>query len=172
MNNNFINNGSNMENEQPNNTNFQNNNQVSNNINNYNNQTNKNNKDNKIIIIVISVIAVVILAIILGNLFGNKSNIDNGISDNGKSVYTISIDDFDANDDTFEKYVNKRITVTDAKVIDLDGLYFGPLPYRVECSNMDSLDVTEGDIVSITGILNEKTYNGLWYYMDDCSISK
>lgn len=134
--------------------------------------SNKNPKDNKkILYIIIGVVIVIAIILALSILYGNKSN-DNNQTNNGKSVYTISIDDFDVNSDTFKKYINKRITVTDVKVIDLDGLSFGPLPYKVDCSNMSSLDISEGDIVSVTGILNDKTYHGLWYYMDNCSISK
>lgn len=137
--------------------------------------SNKNPIDNKKILkIIIGVVIAVIVVFVLSKLFVNKSggNYKTNNIDNGKSVFTISINDFDANDDTFKKYINKRITVTDVRVINLDGISFGPLPYKVDCSNMSSLDVSEGDIISVTGTLNDKTYHGLWYYMDNCSISK
>ncbi len=119
------------------------------------------------------------MIVILGTVgCGNSKNEDGGSSAGGSSALykTVAIEDLNKawkeNDNYYKEYIGKKIKVTGGKV---DGSGFITTDkfqtVSISCNNRNSLNLKEGEIVSVTGVVGDLTTQMLMY-MDNCTIEK
>lgn len=143
------------------------------------------NKKNKIIIIVVIVVAALLFLARISRVVMNSSstNTQNGQNTNSTDSYSLyktvsakELVDSKAKNYT-DEYKNKKVKVTDLVVKkDRDGSLSLSAPgmryFTVICNNVSSLNLVEGQSVSITGVVenNAFTYDGVWH-MKNCSVN-
>ncbi len=180
------------------NNNFDNNNQNNNsNINNNNGQNinqpmpnqqpnNKKNNTNTIIIIIVLVLVIVLVGYMIFLKVNSNNNINNNQTENNNNtnepttIYkTISSKDLYDNNtigsNFYKEYINKKVTITDL-VVGIDGDLItlsapGLRSFHVYCDNASSMGLTNGNTISVTGVVYENTP---WssdnnFYMKNCT---
>ncbi len=158
-------------------------------------------KNNNSILIIIGIIAVLVIGIgafCLGSSLSNndeknssdkdkvqekkEDNKDNKTdSDKELTLYkTVSSKDLAdlIGTDSYKEYLNKKITITDLEVSISDDTTILKVPglvsyFYVLCDNVDSLEIKDGDAISITGIVEDSAFtNSGTFRMKSCSVSK
>lgn len=109
---------------------------------------------------------------------GNSKNENNGpsASDSSAIYKTVAIEDLNKawkeNDNYYKEYIGKKIKVTGGKVDDTGFITTDKLQtISISCSNKNSLNLKEGETVSVTGVVGDLTTQMLMY-MDNCTIEK
>ncbi len=130
----------------------------------------------------LKIMGIVLLVVIVISLFSKCGNSNSSM--NGKKVdinqpvaATFTAKEL-ANDETdiYKKYINKKVTISGLSVSAKDGSTLIKLPsmlmFYVSCDNVDSLNLKDGDNVTVTGIILDSTYTNYDLKMTSCSVSK
>lgn len=127
-----------------------------------------NQQSKKGIIIIIGIVVIIILSayfLMKPKSNDNEPNKDNHPNnDNTETLYkTVSARDLSKSDDNKE-YINKKIKITDLVVTkDTKGHQFIQAPglmsyFYVSCENESSLNIKEGDQISIVGVVEDSIW--------------
>ncbi len=172
---------------------------VENSPNNFQANTPKNSNNNKkiIIIAVVAVLVVALVAFSLGSVLSKNNKKEPNFQEQDKDSNEENHSASDSDDrelplyatisskelansvstDNYKEYINKKITITDLIVSAGEDKNFIHSPgftyFYVSCENEDSLEIQDGDKISITGIVKDDIFtNSANFIMKNCSVSK